>query len=495
MEQLGYILLGCVLMLVAMRLRQVDWSKVRSFPMLVVAKLRRVNWSKIRLPKFRLPRFALVPKMKNSLLVSVGVHVVLVLIGSILFVTKDSQYDYDALTIEWVTMPRTLWRAKKPKLKPVQPRIVHSRNLATHRVTAKPDDMMEAARRSFALVEKSANLPVDAPEAKMGDSKASMRLHPKKHHEVPKTNIEHVNAPERDKGKGRLGTKMVEDPGTVDSLSLEESDFSHLETLPDGKLGAILMGEGRNVSAHIRLIRLKHSLSDWWQDPTAMPSLFKWLRENTRIRADMKFKGGSLRLTDPDIQDAPLIFMTGHDKDITISRDLAKDGPLSLGFSPAEREALRKYIIDRGGMLFFDDCGFNGLFAQQVALEFDKIFPEYPLKDIPHNHEIYKLYYELPVPPRGGDVFWSAPGAAQGVGGIYRAISSKFAYQKGISIGSRLAVVYNRKDYLCSMETAEIDSRARLRNRRSPDVHRFMTNLLVYTLKYGGNVDRSRYKR
>ena len=494
MEQLGYIVLGCVLMLVATRLRRLNWSKIRMLLTLVVAKLRKVDWSKIRLPKFRRPKLALGPKMKNSLLVSVAVHAVLVLIGSFLFVTKDTQYDFDALTIEWVITPRTLWREKKPKLKPVQPRIVHSRNLATHRVTAKPDDMMEAARRSFALVEKSVDLSVDAPERKRGDVRPATRQRPKSR-DVSKTITEPVKAPERDKRKGRLGTKMVEDTGTVDSVSLEESDFSHLETLPDDELGAILMGKGRDISAHIRLIRLKHSLSDWWQDPTAMPSLFKWLRENTRIRADMKFKGGSLRLTEPEIQDAPLIFMTGHDKDITISRDLAKDGPLSLGFSPAEREALRTYIIDRGGMLFFDDCGFNGLFAQQVALEFDRIFPEYPLKVIPHNHEIYRLYYELPVPPRGGDVFWSAPGAAQGVGGVYRAISSKFAYQKGISIGSRLAVVYNRKDYLCSMETAEIDSRARLRNRRSPDVHRFMTNLLVYTLKYGGNVDRSRYKR
>ena len=121
----------------------------------------------------------------------------------------------------------------------------------------------------------------------------------------------------------------------------------------------------------------------------------------------------------------------------------------------------------------------NGLFAQQVALELDKIFPEYPLKDIPHNHEIYKLYYQLPRPPRGGDVFWSAPGAGQGAQGTYTAISSRFAYQKGISIGRRLAVVYNRKDYMCAMETAEVDSRALLRDRRSTDVHRFMTTCPV----------------
>ena len=103
-----------------------------------------------------------------------------------------------------------------------------------------------------------------------------------------------------------------------------------------------------------------------------MPSLFKWLAKNTCIRADMKFKGGSLRLTEPEIQDAPLIFMTGHDKDITVGRGLAKDGPLLDGFSTEERAALRRNIVERGGMLFFDDCGFNGLFAQQVALELGK---------------------------------------------------------------------------------------------------------------------------
>ena len=181
---------------------------------------------------------------------------------------------------------------------------------------------------------------------------------------------------------------MVASTGTSDSASLEDSNFSHDELLADDELGAVLTGEGKDISAHIRMIRLKHSLSDWWQDPTALPSFMKWLSENTRIRADVKFKGGSLRLTEPEIQDAPLVFMTGHDKDKTVGRSLDKDGPLSDGFTAEERAALRKYIIDRGGMLFFDDCGFNGLFAQQVAVELGKVFPEYPLKDIPHNHEI-----------------------------------------------------------------------------------------------------------
>ncbi|MCY4552484.1 MAG: DUF4159 domain-containing protein [Candidatus Poribacteria bacterium] len=254
--------------------------------------------------------------------------------------------------------------------------------------------------------------------------------------------------------------------------------------IPKEKLGGVLEGSGNEIRGHIRLIRLKHSLSDWWQDPTAIPSLLKWLEDHTPIRADMDFAGGALQLTNPKIMDAPLIIMTGHDKDITVGRGLAKDGPLQTGFTPEERTALREYIVEKGGMLFFDDCGFNGLFAHIVADELRQIFPEYPLEILPHDHEIYTIHYHLPKPPTGGDVFWGNENNAQ---------PTQFRFQKGITIDNRLAVVYNRKDYMCAMETAEIESRTMLRLRRSADVYRFMSNLLIYALKYGGNTDRTKY--
>ena len=264
-----------------------------------------------------------------------------------------------------------------------------------------------------------------------------------------------------------------------------DTAFRNLVRMPKGKLGGILEGTGNEIRGHIRLIRLKHSLSDWWQDPTAIPALIKWLEDHTSIRADLNFKGGALPLTDPHIMDAPLIIMTGHDKDITVGRGLAKDGPLQPGFTQQERAALRKYIVEKGGMLFFDDCGFNGLFAHIVADELKEIFPEYPLEILPHDHELYSIYYHLPKPPTGGDVFWGNENNAQ---------PTQFRFQKGITIDDRLAVVYNRKDYMCAMETAEIESRTMLRLRRSTDVYRFMSNLLIYALKYGGNTDRTGYK-
>ena len=128
------------------------------------------------------------------------------------------------------------------------------------------------------------------------------------------------------------------------------------------KLGSIIDEEDGIVRGHIRLIRLKHEMSDWWQDPTAIPSLIKWLREHTpSITADMKYAGGALPLTDARIMDAPLIMMTGHDQAMAKSyKQLAKHNSQGSGFSDAERAALRKYILDYNGMLFFDYCGNGG---------------------------------------------------------------------------------------------------------------------------------------
>ena len=279
-------------------------------------------------------------------------------------------------------------------------------------------------------------------------------------------------------------------PGSDLTLAPDEAlELSDENLVPEDRLGAILEGEGMKIRGHIRLIRLKHSLSDWWQDPSAIPSFAKWLEENTDLRADMTYAGGALHLTDPRILSAPMVIMTGHDKDVTVGRNLAtpnrKNAPLAPHFTSEERAALRKYIVERGGMLFYDDCGFNGLLAATVANELRITFPEYFLQNLMYTHKIYSIYYDLPRPPTGGDVFWKSENKAK---------ASQFKYQKGITINNRLGVVYNRKDYMCAMETVEIQSRTMLRMRRSKDVHRFMTNLLIYTMMYGGNTDRSGYK-
>ena len=436
-----------------------------------------------------------------SLFVSILLHLVLVILLFQTVTHENKEEDY--ITLDWIKLPPAKRSVKAEVIKRLQPKTATPKTLSIQRnrvdPNPKPIEVKVASRNSLKFVREDFDISVDTSETSAANLKTAANI-PVRSHDITVRETDDESG-EGDEGlligraqkpssgkfkSNRLSSSIIESTGAVDSVDSEDSDFSGRELVPGNKLGAVLVGDGHDLEGHIRLIRLKHSLSDWWQDPTALPSFMKWLAENTRLRADMNFKGGALRLTDPDIMDAPLVFMTGHDKDITVSRSLKKGGALTGTFSVEERAALRKYIVERGGMLFFDDCGFNGLFAQQVALELDKIFPEFPLEPIPHDHEIYKIHFQLSLPPTGGDVYWGSENNPK---------TSKFKYQKGISVGRRLGVVYNRKDYMCAMETAEIPSRTMLRMRRSPDVHRFMTNLLVYTMKYGGNTDRSNYKK
>ncbi|MDE0089705.1 MAG: DUF4159 domain-containing protein [Candidatus Poribacteria bacterium] len=320
-----------------------------------------------------------------------------------------------------------------------------------------------------------------------------------------------VGIVERGKGSSGFGN-FSKGTGTGSGYADLGEGYGKLPTLRDeigDKLGGILKGSGADLEGHIRIIRLKHSLSDWWQDPTAIPSLIKWLEANTRIRADISFAGGTLPLTDPKILDAPLIIMTGHEKEMTINRNLMRGKKIKRGFSEQERAALRKYVLERGGTLFFDDCGLKAGFSNTVEYELRQIFPEFALEKLPHDHEIYNIFYKLNKPPEGGEVFWRSENKALPTRykfhrGIYvprtpggrKQPNLTFKNSLGVLLSSnhRLGVIFNRKDYLCAMETAEIQSRTALRMRRSTDVYRFMTNLMVYTLKYGGNTDRSDYE-
>ena len=432
------------------------------------------------------------------LFISVLLHVVLVAIVALTIRTQILN-EKDAVVADLLDLPTPSIRLSKklvaersqprvtlmPSLKPISYSRVH---------TSAPTQAVEIALPSLAPIQRDIDLSTKLPEMIVTPVTTEAEIPARPRNLVlsaPTGSPQQVETDEglltgrfrmlnRAKSPSNSITSMVE---STDAIDL--ADLSAPIMLPENMLGAVLTGRGAEIQGHIRLIRLRHSLSDWWQDPTALPSFMKWLAEHTRLRADMKFGGGALPITDPRILDAPIIFMTGHDKDIVVGRNLAKAGPLTDAFTPDERAALRKYIVKRGGMLLFDDCGFNGLFAQQVAQELDKIFPEYPLEDISHSHELYTIYYQLFIPPTGGDIFWGSENYPR---------MSQFRHQKGIVIDKRLAVVYNRKDYFCAMETAEIESRTMLRKRRSTDVHRFMTNLLIYAMKYGGNTDRSAYQ-
>ena len=199
----------------------------------------------------------------------------------------------------------------------------------------------------------------------------------------------------------------------------------------------------------------------------------------------MNVEGGSLKLTDANLYKTPIVFMTGHDPAFVRSRNLLGrqygGGKMDSRFTETEAAGLRKYLVEKGGFLVFDDCGVNApaqamtrLFISQMRY----VMPEYQIERIDNKHEIYNNYYGMGGPPIGFNIFW------------WGARPPKRNYLEGISVGEKLSVLIVRRDYMCAMETISVPTRS---VHYSPGVYRFMTNVIVYALTHGAISNYSGY--
>jgi hypothetical protein len=255
--------------------------------------------------------------------------------------------------------------------------------------------------------------------------------------------------------------------------------------LPRGEPGGRVIGKGRDIRGVFRFTRVRHSLSDWWADASSLNAFSKWLNERTKIQTDMNVEGGALKLTDANLMKAPMLFMTGHDPSLTRSKNLMSrkygGGKLDTRFSETEAAALRRYLVDRGGVLAFDDCGVNAPQQAMIRLflaQMRYVMPEYQIERIANDHEIYNNFYEMGGPPVGFDLYWwgTRPGRRN--------------FLEGVAVGDKLSVLVFRRDYMCAMESVSLPTRS---VKYSPGVYRFMTNVAVYALTHGEISDYSGY--
>ena len=286
------------------------------------------------------------------------------------------------------------------------------------------------------------------------------------------------------------GLAMVENVGAArEALSdvVENIVLGNDEVLPlpKGEPGGRVIGKGRDIRGVLRFARVRHDLSDWWADASALNALTQWLNERTKIRTDMNVEGGAVKLNDANLFKTPLAFMTGHDPSLVRSRKLFGwrygTGKMAGSLTASEAAGLRRYLVERGGFLVFDDCGVNAPAQAMVRLflaQMRYVMPEYQVERISNNHEVYNNFYRMGGPPIGFDIFW------------WGTRPPKRNYLEGVSVGNRLAVIVNRRDYMCAMETVSIPTRSL---HYSPGVYRFMTNVVMYALTHGQISDYSDY--
>lgn len=133
--------------------------------------------------------------------------------------------------------------------------------------------------------------------------------------------------------------------------------------------------------------------TDW---PESGFNLMAAIAENTSIEIARDSNGDPeqtiLRLTDTGLKDFPFIFMS----------DVG-----TVGFTPEEATSLRDYLLS-GGFLHVDD--FWGTRAWRIwEHEIGEVLPpeDYPIKDIPSDHEILHVPFEVGEVPQIPNIqFW-----------------------------------------------------------------------------------------
>jgi hypothetical protein len=118
----------------------------------------------------------------------------------------------------------------------------------------------------------------------------------------------------------------------------------------------------------------------WWVDyPDADLNFSHRLQQSTSIRTDPD--GRVLRLTDPDLNHFPLLYMT-H--------------PGYIRLSDAELRALRKYLHGGGALLVVDF--WSAREWDGFAAEMKRVLPERSWTDLTTDHPIFNMVYDLRGP-------------------------------------------------------------------------------------------------
>lgn len=230
-----------------------------------------------------------------------------------------------------------------------------------------------------------------------------------------------------------------------------------------GGSGTVIHGTGSDISGHVRIAEVFYSDGSFWSQgkPSALE---KWINKRSHLQVRFMPRHRTERpvylsptrdipveKVDPDgLFNQPMLLLDGKDSGVY--------------FSGAERENLRRYLVEKGGFLFVDDSSkTEGEFYRSIRRLLAELLPAYPIEPIPDDHEIYGCFYEM-------------GGAPVGMNSANRPLALE-----GISINGRLAVLISQRGYWDLFTGREMHY--------SPGVMRFGTNMVVYAVTRGDIAD------
>ena len=139
---------------------------------------------------------------------------------------------------------------------------------------------------------------------------------------------------------------------------------------------AISYAQDISTYGKFTIARLKYDGGgDWYSDPSSLPNLLKFIKENAPI--DAYPEEIRVSIMDNDFFSCPYLYMTGHG---------------NIKFSDEEVLRLRRYL-QSGGFLHADDnYGMDKSFRREIK----RVFPNNELIELPFNHPIFHIFYDFP---------------------------------------------------------------------------------------------------
>jgi hypothetical protein len=201
-------------------------------------------------------------------------------------------------------------------------------------------------------------------------------------------------------------------------------------------LGLSIFGAPRPSAVPLMTIGRLHydGGGDWYANPSSLPNLLGALRTRTRLPVAGEEK--VVTLADNDLWSVPYIYMTGHGHVHWSDQDLI-------------------HADDIYGM------------DQSIRRELARLFPDHPLVEVPLDHPIYHLIYDLP----------------KGIPKIH-VHDGKPAQGFGIFLDGRLAVYYSyQSDLGDGWEDPEVHHDP---PEKREAALRMGVNLFAYAVGYGG---------
>ncbi len=253
-------------------------------------------------------------------------------------------------------------------------------------------------------------------------------------------------------------------------LSLLPSLFSACTKTGGNRLeveepGAVIQGDSRNMRGDVYVSDILYSDGNFWSQ--GVPAdLEKWMNGRSYVKVRFMPRQTAMKsvyLSPPSdvlpgqvdaegLFKQPMLLLSGKD-----------DG---THFSVAERQNLRKYLVERGGFLFIDDSSnVEGEFYRSIRIMLEAALPTHPVEPISNDHEIYSCFYHMGGPPVGST-------------SMYRPL-------EGIFINGRLAVLISQHGYW--------DSFTGRAEHYSPGALRFGMNMIIYAVTHGQISDYSAY--